>query len=54
MPPSKARLHGRVCLIGVLVGIGIVSIWTPFMSHAIATRWFAWPNTMLSWRRCPW
>jgi cytochrome bd ubiquinol oxidase subunit II len=41
---AAARRHGRICLIGVLIAIGIVSIWTPFMSETIAARWFAWPN----------
>ena len=27
--------------------IGIVSLWTPFISPAIAARWFGWPNTAL-------
>jgi cytochrome bd ubiquinol oxidase subunit II len=44
---SAARRHGRVCLLGVLTAIGIVSIWTPLMSPAIAARWFSWPNIML-------
>ena len=48
---DAARRHGRACLAGVLIGIGLVSIWTPFMSEAIASRWFAWPN-ILFWRRC--
>jgi cytochrome d ubiquinol oxidase subunit II len=41
---AAARRHGRICLIGVLVAIGLVSLWTPFMSESIAWRWFAWPN----------
>jgi cytochrome bd ubiquinol oxidase subunit II len=41
---AAARRQGRICLIGVLVAIGVVSIWTPFMSETIAARWFAWPN----------
>jgi cytochrome bd ubiquinol oxidase subunit II len=41
---AAARRQGRICLIGVLMAIGIVSIWTPFMSETIAARWFAWPN----------
>ena len=44
---AAARRHGRMCLVGVLVGIGVVSIWTPFMSEAIASRWFALPNLLL-------
>src|SRR6188472_1920476 len=37
---TAARRHGRVCLIGVVLASGIVSIWTPFMSESIAARWF--------------
>jgi cytochrome bd ubiquinol oxidase subunit II len=44
---AAARRQGRICLIGVLLAIGIVSIWTPFMSETIAARWFAWPNILL-------
>src|ERR1700730_2171151 len=43
---SAARRHGRVCLIGVLVAIGIVSLWTPIMNPAIASRWFVFPNML--------
>jgi cytochrome bd ubiquinol oxidase subunit II len=42
-----ARRQGRICLIAVLMAIGIVSVWTPFMSETIAARWFAWPNILL-------
>jgi cytochrome bd ubiquinol oxidase subunit II len=44
---AAARRHGRICLVGVLVAIGVVSIWTPFMSPAVAARWFTWPNALL-------
>jgi cytochrome bd ubiquinol oxidase subunit II len=44
---AAARRHGRICLIGVLVAIGLVSLWTPLTSEAIASRWFAWPNIAL-------
>jgi cytochrome d ubiquinol oxidase subunit II len=44
---SAARRHGRICLIGVLAAIGIVSLWTPLVSQAIASRWFAWPNILI-------
>jgi cytochrome d ubiquinol oxidase subunit II len=40
------RRAGRNALIGVLVCIAIVSVWTPTASQAIAHRWFGWPNTM--------
>jgi cytochrome bd ubiquinol oxidase subunit II len=44
---AAARRYGRICLIGVVVAIGIVSIWTPLMSQAVASRWFSWPNIAL-------
>jgi cytochrome d ubiquinol oxidase subunit II len=44
---SAARRQGRICLIGVVTAIAIVSIWTPMMSSAVAERWFTWPNTAL-------
>jgi cytochrome d ubiquinol oxidase subunit II len=44
---AAARRQGRICLIGVLLGIGIVSIWTPLMSETVAARWFSWPNILL-------
>jgi len=43
---SRARKLGRLCLIGVLAGIGAVSIWTPLMDAHIAQRWFSWPNLL--------
>jgi cytochrome d ubiquinol oxidase subunit II len=41
---ALARRMGRRCLVGVAIGIGAVSIWTPLMNDAIAARWFSWPN----------
>ena len=41
---AQARRLGRLCLIGVVLGIGAVSIWTPLMDADIARRWFSWPN----------
>jgi len=43
---DTARRQGRVCLIGVLTAISIVSVWTPIMSPAIASRWFVFPNML--------
>jgi cytochrome bd ubiquinol oxidase subunit II len=43
---DTARHHGRICLTGVLAAIGIVSIWTPIMNPAIASRWFVFPNML--------
>ncbi len=39
-----ARTLGRWCLIGTVVAIGIVSVWTPLTNAHIAARWFSWPN----------
>jgi cytochrome d ubiquinol oxidase subunit II len=39
-----ARRMARSSLIGVVIAIGIVSIWTPLMHAGIAARWFSWPN----------
>ena len=41
-----ARRAGRICLLGVLAAIGIVSIWTPLADDGIASRWFAWPHML--------
>jgi cytochrome d ubiquinol oxidase subunit II len=43
---NAARRHGRICLGGVLIAIGIVSIWTPLASPDIFARWFSWPNIL--------
>lgn len=39
-----ARRMGRIAFIGVLIAVGVVSVWTPLASDAIASRWFSWPN----------
>jgi cytochrome d ubiquinol oxidase subunit II len=39
-----ARALGRRCLIGTVLGIGIVSLWTPYANAGIAARWFSFPN----------
>jgi len=44
---AEARRYGRICLVGVVAAIAIVSIWTPIMSPAVAARWFSWPNFAL-------
>ena len=44
---ARARRHGRICLIGVLIAIAAVSIWTPLMSPDVAQRWFSWPNILI-------
>ena len=42
-----ARRWGRRCLVGVVLGILIVSLWTPLIDPRIASRWFSWPNIAL-------
>lgn len=42
-----ARTVARNCLLGVLVFIAMVSLWTPLLDERIATRWFGWPNIAL-------
>jgi len=44
---AAARRQGRIALIGVVIAIGLVSVWTPLMSEAVASRWFTWPNIAL-------
>lgn len=41
---ARARLQGRVCLIGVLACVVSVSVWTPIQHPDIAQRWLSWPN----------
>jgi cytochrome d ubiquinol oxidase subunit II len=44
---DRARRSARVCLVAVLIGIGIVSIWTPLIDANIAARWFTWPGILV-------
>ncbi|OJW29335.1 MAG: cytochrome d ubiquinol oxidase subunit II [Rhodospirillales bacterium 69-11] len=39
-----ARRYGRMALVGVLIAVAAVSIWTPLADPDIAHRWFSWPN----------
>lgn len=41
-----ARAKARVCLLGVVVAISVVSVWTPMAHPDIAARWFSWPRTL--------
>lgn len=41
---ARARRQGRLCLLGVLAAIAVVSLWTPLLDPEIARRWFSWPN----------
>ncbi|MGH6888349.1 MAG: cytochrome d ubiquinol oxidase subunit II [Rhizomicrobium sp.] len=40
----RARRHGRMALVGVLIAVAAVSIWTPLADPDISRRWFSWPN----------
>jgi cytochrome d ubiquinol oxidase subunit II len=42
-----ARALGRRCLIGTVLAIAVVSLWTPYAFPHIAERWFSWPNILL-------
>jgi len=42
-----ARALGRWSLIGVLIGIAAVSLWTPWAKPQIAERWFSWPHIVI-------
>ncbi|MGH8326627.1 MAG: cytochrome d ubiquinol oxidase subunit II, partial [Steroidobacteraceae bacterium] len=39
-----ARRKARWCLLGVVIAIAAVSVWTPLMIPRIAHRWFSWPS----------
>jgi cytochrome d ubiquinol oxidase subunit II len=41
---AQMRRCGRWCLLGVLIAIAAVSLWTPLMNQDIAARWFSVPN----------
>ena len=41
-----ARKRARWCFLGVLIGVGGVSIWTPLADPMIAERWFSMPNML--------
>jgi cytochrome d ubiquinol oxidase subunit II len=43
---AMARRLGRWALLGVLIAIAAVSLWTPFIDPDIARRWFTWPNLL--------
>jgi cytochrome d ubiquinol oxidase subunit II len=46
---ERARRQGRICLVGVVIAVAIVSLWTPMMEHRIADRWFSLPNVLFLW-----
>ena len=42
-----ARRMGRICLVGVIVAMAAVSVWTPLADARVAHRWFSLPNMLL-------
>lgn len=44
---QQARRWGRMCLVGVVIAIAVVSGWTPLLEHRIEQRWFTWPDYAL-------
>ncbi len=44
---DRARSHAIPLLLGVIVLMGLVSLWTPLAFDRIATRWFSRPNIFL-------
>ena len=45
----RARPQAKMLLLGVLVFMGIVSVWTPLAFERIAERWFSTPNIFYLW-----
>lgn len=45
----RSREQAKFLLAGVLVFMGIVSLWTPLMMPSIAQRWFSLPNILMLW-----
>jgi cytochrome bd ubiquinol oxidase subunit II len=46
---DRARAHAKLLLLGVLVFMGVVSLWTPLAFPRIAQRWFSVPNIFFLW-----
>ena len=46
---DRARAHAKYLLLGVLVFMAIVSVWTPLQFPRIAERWFSLPNILFLW-----
>jgi len=41
---DEMRRQARICFLGTLAAVGVVSLWTPLVDGGIAQRWFSWPN----------
>ncbi|BCJ90184.1 ubiquinol oxidase subunit II, cyanide insensitive [Terrihabitans soli] len=46
---TLGRRFAPLLLIAVLIGMGIISIWTPLSVERIAERWFSLPNFYFLW-----
>jgi cytochrome d ubiquinol oxidase subunit II len=46
---ERARAHAKLLLLGVLVFMAIVSLWTPLQFPRIRERWFSLPNILFLW-----
>lgn len=46
---KRAKRQAQILLPGVLVFMGIVSLWTPLLMPSIAQRWFSVPNIFFLW-----
>lgn len=46
---ARARRHARMLMLGVLVFVGIVSLWTPLGFERIQERWFSTPGIYYLW-----
>jgi cytochrome bd ubiquinol oxidase subunit II len=43
---NHAYRWARLGMIGTLVLIGVVSLWTPLLNPVFMARWFAWPQIL--------
>ena len=45
---ARMRIVAKWAAIGLLVLMGLVSLWTPFLQPIYFTRWFTWPAMIYS------
>jgi cytochrome d ubiquinol oxidase subunit II len=43
---ERARRQGRICLLGTLFIIALISLYTPAINANVAARWFSFPNIL--------
>jgi cytochrome d ubiquinol oxidase subunit II len=46
---ERSRQQAKLILVGVLLAMAIVSLWTPLAHPRIAERWFSLPNILYLW-----